>query len=415
MCIERVIDHCLEAIKLHNSLHGCCSKHGTGTAIIEAKLAQQLPYLELRPFYGVFLDLWKAFDAMDWERCIMLLEGYDAGPWMIQLIRGYWCDAIMVCRVAGNYGTAFKVSCGVIQGGPLSAKLFNILVDTVVREWIQQLRQNRDYKEEELAEFMATFFAIFYIDNAYLTSRDAGFLQHALTLLVHLFERAGLQTNTLKTQTTICTPGQIRTQLSPESYSRMQRGWAEASKWNSRNVMCHQCGNVLKASSLGRHLEDVHNIFQQTVVAKELLEDQPPVIYMVSTELHACDLPCPFPGCKGQLQDGWMMRQHFWDVHPMNLVKVPKEGRYDRCERCGMQIHPLYPRHWLSKECQVGAEHQQQWEVAVTSALALCQQFTVHGDALERVEVYKYLGRMMAQDNDDTQALHVQLQKACAT
>jgi hypothetical protein len=30
-CIERVIDHRLEAIELHNSLHGCCSKRGTGT------------------------------------------------------------------------------------------------------------------------------------------------------------------------------------------------------------------------------------------------------------------------------------------------------------------------------------------------------------------------------------------------
>jgi hypothetical protein len=116
------------------------------------------------------------------------------------------------------------------------------------------------------------------------------------------------------------------------------------------------------------------------VVAKELLEDQPPVLYTVSAELHACDLPCLFPGCKGWLQDGWMMRRHFWDVHPMGLVKVPKEGKYDCCEKCGMQVHPLYPCHRLSKECQVRVERQQQWEVAVTSALALRQQFTVSGD-----------------------------------
>jgi hypothetical protein len=82
----------LEAIKLHDSLHGCCNKRGTGTTFIEAKLAQQLSYLERKPFYGVFLDLQKAFNAMDWERCIMLLEGYGAGPWMIRLIRGYWRD-----------------------------------------------------------------------------------------------------------------------------------------------------------------------------------------------------------------------------------------------------------------------------------------------------------------------------------
>ncbi len=70
----------------------------------------------------------------------MVLEGYGAGPWMIRIIRGFWHDAIMVCRAAGSYGTAFKAGRGVTQGGLLSAKLFNIMVDAVVWEWIQQLR-----------------------------------------------------------------------------------------------------------------------------------------------------------------------------------------------------------------------------------------------------------------------------------
>ena len=65
--IEKAIVHRLDAIQLHNSLHGCHNKPGMGTASIEAKLAQQLSYLELQPFYGVFLDLRKAFNAMDQE------------------------------------------------------------------------------------------------------------------------------------------------------------------------------------------------------------------------------------------------------------------------------------------------------------------------------------------------------------
>ena len=143
-CIERVIDHQLDAIELHNSLHGCCNKRGTGTAIIEAKLAQQLSYLELKPFYGVFLDLRMAFDVMDWEHCILLLEGYQGGPQMIRLVCGYWRDTIMVCQAARYYGQAFKAGRGVTQGGPLSAKLFNIVVNAVVREWMRQLQQEGD-------------------------------------------------------------------------------------------------------------------------------------------------------------------------------------------------------------------------------------------------------------------------------
>ncbi len=53
--------------------------------------------------------------------------------------------------------------------------------------------------------------------------------------------------------------------------------------------------------------------------------------------------------------------------------------------------------------------------MAVASALALRCQFTVHGDALEKVEVVKYLGRMMAQDNNDIQAMRHQLCKARGT
>jgi hypothetical protein len=410
-----VIDHWLDSIKLHDSLHSCRNKRGMGTAIIKAKLAQQLLYLEFKPFYGIFLDLRKAFDAMDWEQCIMLLEGYGVGPRMIWLIRGYWRDAIMVCRAAGYYGAALKASCGVTQGGPLSAKLFNIMVDAVVWEWMCQLEQDGDYNKEQAVELTATFFAIFYVDNAYLASRDAGFLQLALTLLVNLFVQVGLQTNMSKTQTMICTPGRIRTQLPSESYRRMMIGRVTASEWNSRNVECYQCGNEVKASSLSRHLLDVHDIYQQTVVAEELLELRPPVLYMVSTGLHARGLPCPYPQCLGRLGNGWNMRRHFRDIHPLDLVMVPKEGRYARCERCGMQVNPIYPRHQYSKECQVGVERRKQHETAISSALALRRQFTIHGDVLEHIEVFKYLGRMMAQNNDDIQAIRAQLRKARAT
>jgi hypothetical protein len=77
------MDKRLNKIDLHESLQGCCDRLGTGTAVIEAKLAQQLAYLEQVPSYGVFLNLKKAFNAMDHERCLLILERHGVGPKMM--------------------------------------------------------------------------------------------------------------------------------------------------------------------------------------------------------------------------------------------------------------------------------------------------------------------------------------------
>ncbi len=76
----------LEAIILHDSLHRCLALQGTGTGIIEAKLAQQLAHLEQTPFFGVFIDLRKAFDAMDCSCCLEILALHGVGPKMLHLI-----------------------------------------------------------------------------------------------------------------------------------------------------------------------------------------------------------------------------------------------------------------------------------------------------------------------------------------
>jgi hypothetical protein len=72
------------------SLHGCQNGRGTGTAIIEAKLAQQLAHLEQKPFFGIFLDLKNLFNAMDRDQWLLVLEGYGAGPNMQWLTHHFW-------------------------------------------------------------------------------------------------------------------------------------------------------------------------------------------------------------------------------------------------------------------------------------------------------------------------------------
>jgi hypothetical protein len=100
-----------------------------------------------------------------------------------------------------------------------------------------------------------------------------------------------------------------------------------------------------------------------------------------------------------------MLWQHFRDLHPFNKVVVLTEGYFPWCERCAMQVDPAYPRHIRMQECQTRVERKLQRESVVCSALALRHQFSVHGDLLEHIEVFKYLGCLLAQDNHNAQAI----------
>jgi hypothetical protein len=77
-----------------------------------------------------------------------------------------------------------------------------------------------------------------------------------------------------------------------------------------------------------------------------------------------------------------------------------------------MQINPAYPQHIRTKESGVRMDQQLQQEWAISLALALQHKFNVNGTVLEWVKLLKYLGRMIAQDDDDAQAMQQQLQKA---
>ena len=84
----------------------------------------------------IFLDLHKAYDALDRSRCLEILEGYGVGPRSRRLLQTYWRRLMMVARAGGYYWTAFKGGRGVTQVDPLSPTIFNVVVDAVVRYWV---------------------------------------------------------------------------------------------------------------------------------------------------------------------------------------------------------------------------------------------------------------------------------------
>ena len=67
-----------------------------------------------------FINIHKAYDALDRSRCLDILEGYGVGPREYRILHTYWSRMKMVARVEGYYRAAFRGAWGVTQVYPLS-------------------------------------------------------------------------------------------------------------------------------------------------------------------------------------------------------------------------------------------------------------------------------------------------------
>ena len=258
--IKRVFNERISTIPLHDALHGFRAKRECGTGIMEAKLAQQLAFLERTPAWGIFLDLHKAYGTMDRERYLQILVDTGCGPITVHLIKNFWDRAMMVCRAAGVYGSVFKAFRGVTQGGPLSPTTFNLMVGAVIREWLRQLMSAESTEAGITKENIRLLMACFYADDGLVMSRGPEVLQRAFDILTGLFDQVGLRTNVKKTEVISFVPRRVRKCLSADMY------WArmDANFWEGCKGGTTECGvfkKELMAGSTKGHLETQHGIF----------------------------------------------------------------------------------------------------------------------------------------------------------
>ena len=126
--------------------------------------------------YVIFLDLTKAYDALDRSRILEILEGYGVGPQARRLLRTYREKSTMVARAGGYYGTGFKGAMGVTQGDPLSPTIFNVVVDAVVRHWVTLAVEDAEKRVDRGKEGRHQA-ALFYADGGMVASSDPRWLQ----------------------------------------------------------------------------------------------------------------------------------------------------------------------------------------------------------------------------------------------
>jgi len=77
------------------------------------------------------------------------------------------------------------------------------MVDAIVKEWLHQVL-SANKAESGIGTAIRYFVVLFYADDGYIASTDPAMLQDSLHILIALFERVGLLTNTSKTKAETC-------------------------------------------------------------------------------------------------------------------------------------------------------------------------------------------------------------------
>ena len=77
----------------------------------------------------------------------------------------------MATRAIRYYGEPFQGSHGIIQGGPLPPRIFNIVVGAIVRNWFGMAAKNKD-GPGDFGFTVAEKTAFFYADNGMVSPNN---------------------------------------------------------------------------------------------------------------------------------------------------------------------------------------------------------------------------------------------------
>ena len=123
-------------IGYHYTLHGFWEWRGTGITTFEAKIIQQLTATREAVLYDILLDLQKVYVPLDKYSCLEILDGYSIGPSTLRLIWTYWGRLQIVVKSGGDYVPTFKGYQGVTQEDPIYYKIFNMVVEAIIIQWV---------------------------------------------------------------------------------------------------------------------------------------------------------------------------------------------------------------------------------------------------------------------------------------
>jgi len=375
------------------ALHGFVANRGCSTAGIEAKLSMQYMFRIGQPYYQLFLDVSKAYDALDRDRTITILEDYGVGPNIICILHNFWTQHTIVPRQRGFHGKPFPAERGMTEGNILvSPTIFNIVIDAIIHSWYDRMQAAGHH----------TTTLCFYADDGLLADTNAASLQSGLDTIAEFLTRIGLKLNRDKTKAMITFPTPPRTNLSREAYCRRFSDDGLTYHQDRRQpVMCTICNKTLKRGYLQSHLRFVHKQIPSLDAALDILQPSSSgTLHFTFVQDKNAHIWCPVPSCPATIK-GWNgLRRHFHYHHHLDTIIILPEGYLPQCPQCGLQCCQS-DRHLRSALCECGHIRNHFRELQQQRHQIFSTVFTIDGKPVETVPAFKYLGRWLHFMDDD--------------
>jgi hypothetical protein len=139
----------------------------------------------------------------------------------------------------------------------------------------------------------------------------------------------------------------------------------------------------------------------------------------VRTDLITDFLDVPVPTCPANYAAPYTMRQHFnhRHRHPQDTIIIEHEGSLPQCPNCLFFSKIAHrPRHMNSKTCRQGTLRQQ-WRILQQQSEQQSEQAEINNIQInhiniQKVDMFKYLGRHLSATGNDKIAVQHNLSKA---
>ena len=232
--------------------------------------------------------------------------------------------------------------------------------------------------------------------------------------------------NTTKTEAMIMEANKRQQNMSEIAYRHRITGEGTTrEEFNKSLIKCKWCNTEVQVKSMKRH-----NLSYKCKEEKKKKEKRNTTIIMNETDdemnhesnTYVISMPkgticnCPDKKCPFQSNNRTQMRKHFRARHLDDIIIIEEEGLLPQCVECGLyQKNVNEASHLGSEECKRFAEIRKNKRIDECQKAAKNVSFYINGEEIKKVKQFKYLGRIITDDDNDLMAVEQQLTKARRT